>query len=99
MRGRMYGSTDIHKLRTCTSPSWGGGTSTVASSKCSGPSTPLGRLFKRISRDETMTARLRANGAASLLRCCGCRPAPQNVADFFDTYGLAEIVVHAGRET
>src|SRR5262245_62169131 len=56
MRGRMYGSTDIHKLRTCTSPSCGGGTSTVASSKCSDPSTPLGLLFKRISRDEIMTA-------------------------------------------
>jgi hypothetical protein len=51
IRPRMSGSTDIQRFFTCTSPSAGAGSDTVASSKLSGVGAPTRGFLRRISRD------------------------------------------------
>src|SRR5690348_14888526 len=51
MRPRMYGSTDIHRLRTTISPGPGSGTSTSTSSKSLGFGSPTGLAARWISRE------------------------------------------------
>src|SRR5947209_18084579 len=53
MRPRMYGSTDIQRLATRSSPGPGSGTSTSASSKSPGLGSPCGRAASWISREAT----------------------------------------------
>jgi hypothetical protein len=54
MRPRMYGSTDMYRLRTSTWPSASSGSSTVASWKFSAVGQPCGREARRISRVEVV---------------------------------------------
>src|SRR3954471_21115633 len=50
MRPRMYGSTDMTRFCTTSSPSEGEGTVTSTSSKSVGFGSPTGRAARRISR-------------------------------------------------
>ncbi len=86
IRPRMYGSTDIHVLRTRMCPSPGSGTAATASAKSVGAGSPTGRAARRISRPVRVLCEVIGtpiggvsvdgptllNGALDLLRV-GCR--------------------------